>query len=276
MKKILKVLCCVFAAAFIILYIFLHTFFNYNGYNSEYTDMYTVAVSNVFGINGYESNGEAVYDPQIHIVETDDYGRTLFFYNEYYNAYENPQMDYGMAFVIMQKSDKGYAYYYQDKCYVPYFDTISDWNSISDKIDSAVLESLKKENDWNKPISEEKLTKVKISKKKSEGKIKPKDYEFDKIIYTFETANGYSGTDDNFCKYSVYCGTDKNGKELHYVYGMTMNTSETGENVFDYYEYAIILNADGTCSENGIARINNVQNSFETVRKLKQDNNWKK
>ena len=32
----------------------------------------------------------------------------------------------GMAFVIMQSSKDGYAYYYPDKCYIPYFDTTSD------------------------------------------------------------------------------------------------------------------------------------------------------
>ena len=144
----------------------------------------------------------------------------------------------------------------------------------SDKIDSTVLESFKKENDWNRPLNEEKFAKAKILKKKPEGKLKPKKFEFDNIVYSFEEANGYIGEDDSFYQYSLYCESDKNGKELHYVYGMTMNTAENGENVFDRYEYTIIFNTDGSCSENGIARINDVQNSFEIINKLKQSNNW--
>ena len=56
------------------------------------------------------------------------------FYSEYYDYSLDSQINYGMAFVVMQYSKDGYAYYYADECYIPYFDTTSDWNSISEQM----------------------------------------------------------------------------------------------------------------------------------------------
>ena len=246
---------------------------NYGGYRGEYQDMYAVAVNNIFGIHGYLSNGEVLYDPEIRIVETDDFGRTLFFYNEYYDS-DSSEMDYAMAFVIMQKSEDGYGYYYRDKCYVPYFDTTCDWTVISQKMDSGMLEQFKECNDWNQEFQNERCAKVKISGKKPEGKLRPKTHALDKIIYPYELRNGYTGEDDSFCKFSLYCESDAYGRELHYAYGMTMNTDENGEHVFGYYEYAIVLNADGTCPTNGIVKIANPEDSHAIVNELKQNTHW--
>ena len=85
MKNTVKTACCFFAFCIIVLLISSCGFLNYSGYSGEHTDMYAVAVNNIFGVQGHISNGEVIYDPEIHIVETDNYGRTLFFYSEYYD-----------------------------------------------------------------------------------------------------------------------------------------------------------------------------------------------
>ncbi len=274
MKTMIKRVCCIFSALAILFSLTSCFLFNYRGYREENKDLYTVAVNNIFAARGYLSNGEVLYDPEIYIVETDEYGRTLFFYSEYFNGTSESQYDYGMAFVIMQKSDDDYAYFYQDKCYSLYFDSTNNWETISENLNNEILEQLKKANDWGLEINTEKCSKAKLTNKKPEGKLHPEDFEFDYIIYPFEVKNGYKGTDRSFCKYSIYCESDSYGKELHYVYGMTMNKTDNGEDVFDTYEYAIILNADGTCSENGIVRISDIKNSMALIEELKQNNNW--
>lgn len=270
MKKIIKITFCILCALIIVFAFAFNVLFNYTGYKGEYQDMYTVAVNNVFGISGYISNGEALSDPEIQIIETDEFGRTLFFYSEHTEA----EPDFGMAFIVMQKSENGYVYYYQDKCYIPYFYTVSDWSSISEKYDTAVLQELKELNDWNREFNEEKCVKLKADNKKSEGKIHPKKHTFNEIIYNYETKNGYAGEDKSFFQYSEYCETDAYGRELYFVCGMTMNTAENGENISDCYNYAIIFNADGTCSDNGIIRIEDIAESFNSVNELKENNNW--
>ena len=274
MKNTVKIACCFFAFCIIVFSIPSCGFLNYSGYSGEHTDMYAVAVNNIFGVQGHLSNGEVIYDPEIHIVETDNYGRTLFFYSEYYDDSLDSQINYGMAFVVMQNSKDGYAYYYADECYIPYYDTTSDWNSISEQIGADYFEQLKEANDWNCELNEEKCAKIKVTNKKANGRNHLRDYEFDEIIYPYEVKNGYTGEDDSFCKFSVYCEADSYGRELYYVYGMTMNTLENGEKEFGYYEYAIILNADGTCSDNGIVRIPTPEDSFTIIKELKLSNNW--
>ncbi len=278
MKKTMKIIflfiSVFFVSAIVLGIILAHIILGYGGYRGDYTDMYSVAVNNIFGCRGYLSNGEVTFDPDIHIVETDDYGRTLFFYSEYYNDSAEPQLDYGMAFVVMQKSENGYAYYYQDKCYVPYFGTTSNLETISQKIDIAELEQLKESNDWNKEIDNEKCEKVKIRNKKPEGKLVRLDYDFNRVIYPYEVKNGYTGEDRYIYKTAIFCETDSYGRELYYVYVIKKNKTDSGENEFGFYDYAIIFNSDGTCPENGIIKILNVEDSFALINELKQNNNW--
>jgi len=59
--------------------------FNYKEYSGKYTDLYTVAVNSVFTSRGFYANGEADLDPNILMLESDNYGRNLFFYSEGYS-----------------------------------------------------------------------------------------------------------------------------------------------------------------------------------------------
>ena len=58
------------------------------------------------------------------------------------------------------------------------------------------------------------------------------------------------------------------------MFGMTGNERPDGTKVYDRYEYAIILNADGTCPRNGIVRITVPADSVTVIRELKQITNW--
>lgn len=271
MRKARKTIACFISGLIVLLSL---SACNYDGYKGEHTDLYSVAVNNIFGVFGYLSNGEVLYDPEIHVIETDDFGRTLFFYNEFYTYSSKNEIDYGMAFVIMQFSTNGFAYYYEDECYLPYFDTTSEWDVISEKIDADYLEQLKEANDWNKELNIDRCKEIKITNKKPDGELQPSDSDFDKIIYPFEVKNGYSGEDKSFCRFSVYCSKDSYDRELHFVYGSTINDAENDGKKVDIYKYAIILNADGSCSDNGIARISNIEDSLAIINELKQNNNW--
>ena len=242
-----------------------------SAYRGDHADLYTVAVNNVFAARGRRSNGEVTFDPEIYIIETDEYGRILFFYNEC-NMYSS-EIDYGMAFVIMQSSDDAYVYYYPDKCYIPYFDITNDWNTISTKLDSDYFDSLKKDNDWNMEPVKEKCAKVAITNKKPKGIMQPEDDAFDDLLYAFERRIGYPGTDDNIYRTNVYCETDRYGRELHYILGVVKNTQKKNEDS-NFAHYAIILNPDGSCSEKGIIKISSPKESETAVRTLKALSGW--
>ena len=248
---------------------------NYTGYGGEHTDLYTVAVNNVFGLSGYNSNGEVLYDPVIEIIETDEHGRVLFFYDEYYDDSIDPTINYGMAFVIMQKSEDGYVYYYQDTCYAPYFDTRDDFHTVMECVDPLLIEDLKARNDWNEEIDEARCTTAKMQKQKSKGELIEYDWQLDKVIYSYAKANGYQGTDKRHCRFFKYCNADANGKELYYVYCTSADRDGTGETVYNSYVCAVIVNPDGSFSEHAVVEIPDPTESYERIQTLKEQNGWK-
>lgn len=276
--------CIVFCTIMISLSLSSCIFLNYK-YRGNTPELYTVAVNNIFGSSGYTNNGEISYTPEISAIETDNYGRTLFFYNENYGQGNW----YGMAFVVMQKSENGYVYYYQDDCYLPFFDaTDYFWHGRiggEDYIKAVELagesiEALKKRNDWNEEFDKTKCTKSKISDIKPDGKIDVVTWTFDDEIYAYAKANGYQGFDDNAVKFFIYCNADASGKELYYVYCMSADDDEKGETIYNTYVYAVIVDTDKSIfknpviTENAIVEIKDPTIHYDLITKLKEKNDW--
>ena len=241
--------------------------FKYDGGQDE---LYTVAVNNIFGISGHTSNGEISYDPEISVIETDDYGRTLFFYSESYGT----EPDCSMAFVIMQASDSKYVYYYQDTCYLPFFATDGEfWHGRASRdtylqameLSQELIEVLKEQNDWNRELDESKFTKSKISIKKPEDKSSISEGNLGLKIYQHATNNGYSGSDSYPRCFIKYCNTDQTGGELYYVSCMFGDVDENGENIWETRKYAVIMCA----GEIRLTEITDITDYYHAVMKLR-------
>ena len=89
----------------------------------------------------------------LHIVRFDDHGRYLF------------SVDSGsileVAYIIVQKDPgDGFLYYYEDSC-ILFLDHIETRLTKEEK---AQLKQFKEQNDWDKPLQEEKMTKIAIDK----------------------------------------------------------------------------------------------------------------
>ena len=243
-------------------------------YRGDHIDLYTVAGNNVFGADGYRFNGEVSYDPYIEVIEKDNYGRVLFFYDEGYRS------KYGTAIVIMQKSEDSFVYYYQDICQIPYVRSEDEYYvelGYNDMFSNEQIESLKEVNNWNKPIDLDKCTKAEIyNRKGDEGPMKISNNEFEKAIKSYVRDHGYSG-DDYIYRYSRYCNTDKYGREIYYVYGVgrdangegVSTTSESKE-----YHFAIIFNPDRSCPKENVCEITTDSEFYNTVEQLKENCGW--
>lgn len=267
MKKILAI-----SLLFVMLILLTGCIYRYRG---EHNDLYSVAINNIFGANGYRTNGEAVYDPYIEILETDDYGRILFLYDE---GYRN---QFGTALLIMQKRENDCVYYYQDICYIPLIfpddaykeDKFSYQNYYSEK----QITALKDLNDWNKPLNFDKCTSSVMAERKSkEGKLDLQEKDFEKAISTYAKKNGYKG-DDNLYRYSIYCNTDKYGREIYYVYGIGRDVKGEGvspNSVQKYYDFALIFNPDKSCPIDNICEITDLNEYYKEVTALKENCGW--
>lgn len=243
-------------------------------YTGAYKDLYTVAINNLFGAYGYCSS-EVPFPPVIDVIERDEYGRTLFFYDEGYEG-----RFFGTAIVIMQKSEDGYVYYYEDDCYFPNlnarktFDYYAKYSDLFTEEDIAVLKEL---NDWNKEINIELCTKSKIVDKKASGVLGINWKDFDKVTKNYAKQMGYKGNDSIY-RYDIYCGSDKYGRELYYVYGVGRDVAGVGSSPPSKYQdfnFAIIFNPDKTCPVENICEVPEITVNYrETIKTLKQTVGW--
>lgn len=244
----------------------------------EEVDLYTVAINNVFGASGYMSNGEVSFSPYIEIIETDDFGRVMFFYDEgHLNRF-------GTAMIIMQKNEDGFVYYYQDVCLIQIVnDDFYDYEEInySEIFSDEQIESLKEANDWNKPLDEAKFTKSEIvDRKNEEGTLGLEREDFDKAIEPYVVEQGYKGRDSNsISRFFVHCNTDKYGREIYYVYGVGFDVKGDGispESEHITYDFAMIFNPDKSCPLENIYEITDPAECYEAIKQLKENCGWDK
>ena len=254
-------------------------------YKGERADLYTVAVNTFFRAKGWDnSNPEVVHDPYLKVIETDDYGRVLFCYNErlsYYekeHQYDEEYEKYYYACIIMQKSSDGFVYYYEDVCIEGYL--IEDENSFKNEIYSEAIKkdftNLKQLNDWGKEFNEEKCVKKPITTKKS-SVLDIKDKTFEEITRKYATFLGDKG-DDVIYRYEVYSTSDFYGRELYYVWGISRDVYGEGispTSTAQYFHFAIIFNPDGSYNqETCIVEITDLVNFNAEIKQLKTANQW--
>ena len=240
----------------------------YLGYQGEDIDLFTTAANNVFGIYGSASNGEATYSPTIRVIEKDDYGRVLFFYNEIGARYWESHIDYGMAFVIMQYSDSERAYYYRDECYMHYFTDLRDTDEVLASLDTSILEELKERNDWGKEIDADKCTSSAFNKYKEELE-GYKDGEISNFVAA--ALSDYLGIEINYYTNPIYCHSDSYGRKLFYSYA-AKGKDVNGDYI--YANFAVILNADMSFTSGCVAEIEDRLLTNQVVSDLKASVGW--
>lgn len=272
MKK-LKVIVCILLLTFVTFSLVACQAY----YSGPHWELYSVAVNNIFGAAGFGDDGEALPNPDIDIIEVDDYGRVLFFYNEYPN-YSKQQ--YRSAIVIMQHYDAGdyrWVYYYQDDCYLPYLGDETPYPvGYRNLFSEEEVTALKELNDWNKALNLDKCTKAPRSNQKPDGALKIKDKDFEKAIKPIVQKLGYKG-DDNIYRYYNYCNTDKYGRELYYVYGVGRDVYGEGVSPTSKdqeFEFAMIFNPDKTCPAENIYVLTDKTLTFDALKQLKQTVGW--
>lgn len=107
--------------------------------------MNTLAVCASYGVPGmfcYDLKGDSY---SCKIVEEDSYGRILYEYTAFSIVTEQEET----VFVICQRADSQYVYYYEDNCYT----VASAQNDLT---------TFKEINDWNGPFEERKMSRRSI------------------------------------------------------------------------------------------------------------------
>lgn len=120
-------------------------------YNGNRYDLYRLALNSFPGPR--EGLGVRIDET---LIEMDDYGREMYIVKIhhagifYHNTITNDDSQVNAAYMIAQSHDDKKIYYYEDLCFKMFDDR--------EGIEQSLLEELKTENDWNKPMHMEKCS----------------------------------------------------------------------------------------------------------------------
>lgn len=246
---------------FALFMIWLHTPFSYKG---ERVDLYTTAVCNIYGIEGMSHNGETYYQPQIDVIDSDSNGRVLFTYQEYHN-WTGPYYRGGL--VIMQKSDKERAYYF-DNCYLPIYAIGYEKVDITTYFEDEQISLFKSENDWDKPLGDSFMSSTFVKRQPSDGQLGINRYDVKNAFQEYANVNYDKktvGVNVFYC-----CQKDRDGRELFYAHPFFEDIGWQD----DCPIVAMIFETDKTCPVDHISVIENIDDSELTISNLKQLIGW--
>lgn len=147
----------------------------WDGYKGDYPELYTIAISSLPEVKGYEyDSSHGKFQPMLEVIEEDSFGRKLFAYSETFST--TVGTDY---LLISQMYDDKYVYFYSELNYMytqrELFDITNldkyicfEPKNFSNKACFFIedIKQLKEQNDWNKEIDENKCIKAEIVRKK--------------------------------------------------------------------------------------------------------------
>lgn len=210
-------------------------------YTGDYGDLFSVVMFSIPNTLGYFSS-EIIENPRIELLETDDYGRKLFFYYEGNNVST-------YSIVIQQYYSENEVCFYSDINFI---------SSPSEQFSENAISQLKTDNDWNTEIQEGKCEcKPQIS---SKG---PIPLSFDQIqpFYEIVFPGDEHFSDDRWIRYFI---SDEYGRVLVTVEARNVD------------EWAVLaFYPDGTFdAENGYLLLSDYFTYQTLLEEFKKSINW--
>jgi len=164
----------------------------------DYPELFSVAMGSILGAEGLYLGGIGA---DIEVLEEDNYRRVLFTYIVESDVYPT-------RYIIMQKCDGEYAYFY------PHYNFIS---SMSRGVSDEALDMLKEANSWNREMSDAgEFDRVRITRSKDTGPISDKK-RIDVYLKIFPSTNMPRWRSSSAPM--VFLRTDTYGRSIYYTGG---------------------------------------------------------
>ena len=170
----------------------------FSGCNSEISEDMTLAVCGSYAVPGMFCNELKGGTFSCEIVERDSAGRILYLYTTK-NAISDSVES---AYMICQKYDSRYVYFYEDICY-----------AVGDS-DEENIEALKALNDWDKPLNDDKM--AARSKSVTMDLYITTDTQLDHYELVRYIANELSVEQETISKL-IFLDNNMKGKSLYYL-----------------------------------------------------------
>lgn len=224
-------------------------------YRREYPELNSIAIESVIGSVSSEMN-------RVLVLDEDDYGRKLFAFMGYSALGINMKKPFIISIIVSQKTDDNYAFYYDTKNYMA-VTVESEFNDISiEKVNTyfsdSVIESLKLNNDWNKPIDESQLFRVKVNRKKT-CDVRAQDLRKYEALFNEKLNYNY-----------IDCySTDRNGLTLVSIVAFISEQPP-----YEYKIYLLILNDKHELVSNDAFIEVSTQIDFSAIYQFKLKHGW--
>jgi len=218
-------------------------------YDGKHQELYQMTRFNVLATNGVGETDKV----KIEVLEEDLYGRILFTYT----MDTSRTYGYGRIWVvaICQKSDRKLTYYYEDECFI-----ISD---AFENFSEEDINNLKLNNDWDKPVNENKL---------SSRPIYP-DYDGYSGTIAYNIIRLYKGVSKDNKVGVRFTDYDGEGKILCLAVEYDADYDDDIEVTTKYY--LMIFNEDGTYNKDTfVVEIEDLYNYQELLHEFKISNDW--
>ena len=219
----------------------------YIEYSGPHADLYTVAINSVLWNCGHSRKTDFFKDSEIEIIETDEFGRTLYRYEE--TCY-NLRSLWFSALIVSQYTFDDQVYYYEDFNYI-----VKD-RDISRTFEQDEIEQLKAINDWGKPLNADKCIGKTITN--SKPKNAAAEAVKDKLIKEYNLSFGNYGSSIDYL-------TEDNNSNIIF-YGVI--EQRNGE---DYIFFVAFVSADGDIK---LFTPSDLYNYNEELKAFKEENGW--
>lgn len=236
----------------------------YEGYEGEFPELCAVAWATIPTTKGYKVNSEGG-EPYVSSLETDEYGRVLFFYSE---DFENEKGYVG----IMQRSDGTNAYYYPDGGYVPITRA-----SEKDAIDLNVSEivGLKESSDWGLPLNEKKCKATKIDKFPIPGELWLTYDFFHELLREYHEYCGRYVHPKKQCIYFSFRSvmSDDYGRSLYYIESNFHEYTHKSHTCY-FYCFLVVINPDKSYDVSKVVLLENENDPIKEEIWIKKQTGW--
>lgn len=206
--------------------------------------------------------GRDMRDMHYDVLETDDHGRQLLWYQETYTGYPE-----GTTFLaIAQKWEKGFVYFYEDVFFAvnPVGQKASDIDC-----DSEAVLVFKEQNDWNEELNPSRMTRrvVDIQMNFSINFHYPEDIEIGKTLKKSASEEIFGSRDADVLSYWV--DWDNNGLLLAW-WELKVDDEEKGS------PYLVLFDLRDPEDKKLLAwvKIDDLSQISDDMARLKQENGW--
>ena len=221
-------------------------------YNGEYPELFTVAINSLLGVVGYTAGH--MLQPELELLEEDDYGRQLFSYFE-------DRRTSTFSLIIAQKEINGYVYFYPHDNFIA-ITSQNPWMLTSNDFSEDEINKLKEVNNWNQPMDCSECVRVKVVRQKEDGPIS------DRILsraYNHalgeDAQRGFGGNMSNI----IFFRTDDYGRSIYLGIGRFLSNRFV----------VMLFQPDGSFDEvKGIMELQDTQNYQSQLRDFKELNDW--